>query len=244
MATFVLVHGSFHGAWCWSKVVPELEGLGHRAVAVDLPAQGDDMTPVAEASLDMNVARVVEVIEKEADPVVLVGHSFGGATITQTAEQIPERIALLVYLTAFIPLDGESVNDIMRSPLWPPEKGARAFKRSEDGLTVSVAPDVVRERFYHDCSEEDVVRCLERIRPQPFVPRDTKLRTTPERFGQVPRAFIYCTEDRSILLRVQKELAARMPCDKEASLPTSHSPFLSAPRELAKTLSDLAATGD
>jgi hypothetical protein len=99
----------------------------------------------------------------------------------------------------------------------------------------------VQERFYHDCSEEDLAYCLERIRPQPFAPRDTKLRTTPERFGQVPRAFIYCTEDRSILHRVQKELVARMPCDKEVSLPTSHSPFLSAPRELANTLSDLAA---
>jgi len=239
MATFVLVHGSFHGAWCWSKLVPELEALGHRAVAVDLPGQGDDTTPAAEATLDMNVARVVEAIEKEAEPVVLVGHSFGGATITQTAEQVPERIALLVYLTAFIPRNGESVNDIMRSPFWPAEKGARSIRRSEDGHTVSVAPEAVRERFYHDCSEEDLALCLERIRPQPFTPRDTPVRTTPERFGQVPRAYIYCTDDRSLLPRVQEEIVARMPCEKVVSLPTSHSPFLSAPAELASALSEL-----
>jgi len=241
MTTFVLVHGSFHGAWCWSKVVPELEALGHRAIALDLPGQGDDATPAADVTLDMNVARVVEVIEKEAEPVVLVGHSFGGATTTQTAEAVPERIALLVYLTAFIPRDGESVNDIVRSPLWPPEKGARAFRRSEDGHTVSVDPDAARERFYHDCSEDDLAVCFERIKPQPFTPRDTPIRTTPERFGRVPRAYIHCADDRSLLPHVQEEIVARMPCEHVVSLPTSPSPFLSAPAELAKTLSDLAA---
>lgn len=241
MATFVLVHGSFHGAWCWSKLVPELESLGHRVATLDLPAQGDDETPVAEVTFDANVTRVVEVIERQSEPVVLVGHSFGGATITATAERVPDRIALLVYITAFIPRDGESVNDITRSPLWPPEKGGRAFTRSTDGLTVSVAPEAVRDRFYHDCSDEDVALCLERIRPQPFAPRDAPVKTTSERFGRVPRAFIHCTEDRSIPLHVQQEFVTRMPCGKVASIATSHSPFLSAPVELARTLSDLVA---
>lgn len=241
MATFVLVHGSFHGAWCWFKLVPELEALGHRTVTLDLPAQGDDRTPVADVTLDMNVDRVAGVIEKQAEPVVLVGHSFGGATITGTAERIPDRIALLVYLTSFIPRDGESINDITSSPMWPPETGARAFVRSADGLTVSVAAEAVRDRFYHDCSDEDVAYCMERIRPQPFAPRAAPIRTTPERFGRVLRDYIHCEDDRSILLDVQKQIVARMPCRKVASLPTSHSPFLSAPADLARTLSELAA---
>jgi pimeloyl-ACP methyl ester carboxylesterase len=241
MATFVLVHGSFHGAWCWFKVVPELEALGHRVIAVDLPAQGDDTTPVHEATLEMNVERVVDVIEAQSEPVVLVGHSFGGATITATAERIPERIALLVYLTSFIPLSGESINDITSSPMWPREEGARAFVRSADGHSISVAAEAVRERFYHDCSDEDVDHCLERIRPQPFKPRATPIHTTPERFGSVSRAYILCAEDRSIPLEVQKKFEARMPCDKVVTIQSSHSPFLSAPGELARTLSDLAA---
>jgi pimeloyl-ACP methyl ester carboxylesterase len=240
MATFVLVHGSFHGAWCWFKLMPELEALGHRAVPLDLPAQGEDETPAAEVTLDANVARVVEVIERQSEPVILVGHSFGGATITSTAERVPDRIKLLVYITAFIPRDGESVNDITRSPLWPPEKGSRAFARSADGLTVSVAAEAVRQRFYHDCSDEDVAGCIERIRPQPFAPRDAPIRTTPERFGRVPRAYVYCADDRSIPLHVQEEFVKRMPCDDVVSLSTSHSPFLSAPAELAKALSGLA----
>ena len=239
MAIFVLVHGSFHGAWCWSKLAPELEALGHRAVTLDLPAQGDDETPIADVTFEMNVNRVAEVIGRQAEPVVLVGHSLGGATITGTAERVPDRIRLLVYLTAFIPLDGETINAITSSPEWPPETGARAFVRSADGLSVSVAPDAVRDRFYDDCSDEDVAYCMARLRPQPFAVRDTPIHTTPERFGRVPRGYIHCTEDKSLVPSVQRWMVERAPCQQVASLPTGHSAFLSAPVELAKVLSDM-----
>jgi pimeloyl-ACP methyl ester carboxylesterase len=242
MTTFVLVHGSFHGAWCWFKLVPELEALGHRAVALDLPAQGDDQTPIADVTYAMNVDRVAEAIGGQAEPVVLVGHSLGGATITGTAERVPEQIRLLVYLTAFLPRDGESVNAITSSPTWPPETGARAFVRSADGLSVSVAPEAVRERFYHDCSDEDVAYCMARLRPQPFAIRDTPIRITPERFGRVPRAYIHCTDDRSFVPSVQRAMVSQTPCQKTASVATGHSAFLAAPADLAKILSDLAAS--
>jgi pimeloyl-ACP methyl ester carboxylesterase len=241
MATFVLVHGACHGAWCWFKLIPEIEALGHRAVALDLPALGEDRTPVADVTYEMNVERVAGVIEAEREPVVLVGHSMGGATITGTAERVPERIGLLVYLTAFLPRNGESINALTNSPMWIPETGTRAIARSADGLTVSVSPEGARERFYGDCSEEDVAYCLPRLRPQPFVIRDKPMRITPERFGRVPRAYIHCTEDRSIAFAVQREMVARSPCRTVASLTTGHSPFLAAPKELATILSDIAA---
>jgi len=238
MTTFVLVHGSFHGAWCWFKLVPALEALGHSAVTLDLPAQGEDKTPIADVTYEMNVDRVAQIVGQQAEPVVLLGHSFGGATITGVAERIPERIKLLVYLTAFIPQDGESVNMITSSPAWPPETGARGFVRSADGLSVSVAPDGVRQRFYHDCSDEDFGYCMARLKPQPFGVRDTPIHTSPERFGQVPRAYIHCSDDRSILPAVQRMFVERTPCQQEVSLSTGHSPFLVAPAQLAETLSD------
>jgi pimeloyl-ACP methyl ester carboxylesterase len=242
VATFVLVHGSFHGAWCWFKLVPELEVLGHRVVTLDLPAQGDDQTPIADVTYEMNVDRVAGVVSEQGEPVVLVGHSFGGATVTGTAERIPDQIRLLVYLTAFVPLDGESVNAITALPEWPPETGARAFARSADGLSVSVAPEAVRERFYHDCSDEDVAYCMARLRPQPYAVRNTPIRTTPERFGKVPRAYIHCVDDRSIILPFQRMIVGRIPFQKVASVPTGHSPFLAAPAALAETLSDLVVS--
>lgn len=240
MPTFVLVHGSFHGAWCWFKLVPELEALGHRAVTLDLPALGEDKTPIADVTYEMNVDRVAEIIDKETDPVVLVGHSLGGATITGTAERIPDRIKLLVYMTAFIPRDGENIMSIMSSADWPPEIGTRAFVRSADGLSVSVAPEGTRDRFYHDCSDEDFDYCIARLRPQPFVIRDTPIHTSQDRFGRVPRAYIYCSDDRSIVPAVQRMMVEQTPCQQTASLATGHSPFLAAPAKLAKTLSDMA----
>ncbi len=78
MATYVLVHGAFHGAWCWTKLTPELEARGHRAVAFDLPGGGEDKTPIEQVTLDAYVERVVETVAQESERVILVGHSLGG----------------------------------------------------------------------------------------------------------------------------------------------------------------------
>ena len=92
MSTFVLVHGAFHGAWCWYKVVAALEARGHRAIAPDLPGHGLDRTPMEKCNLGLYVSTVVAAIETEKEPVVLVGHSLGGLTVTQVAERVPERV--------------------------------------------------------------------------------------------------------------------------------------------------------
>ena len=115
MATFVLVHGAFHGAWCWTKLVPELERRGHRAVAFDLPGSGEDKTPIEQVTLDGYIVRVSEVILRQPEPVILVGHSLGGISITAAAEHMPDRVRKLVYLCAFILRDGESLYSIARS---------------------------------------------------------------------------------------------------------------------------------
>lgn len=241
MATFVLVHGAGHGAWCWSRLVPELEALGHRAVTLDLPGLGDDPTPAAEVTFGGSIDRVVETVENEAEPVILVGHSLGGVSISRTAELVPDRIRLLVYLSAFLPVDGDSVDAIYLSPEWPAETATIPPVRSADGLTVSHTPEGARERFYQDCSEEDVAYCLARLRPQPLVMRHTPVRLTPERFGRVPRAYIECLNDQAAPIERQRKMVARSPCRTVVSLASGHSPFFSAPGELAKILSDMAA---
>lgn len=240
MATFVLVHGACHGAWCWSKVVPRLEALGHRAEAIDLPGLGDDKTPVHEVTYEGTIDRVVDAVERYDEPVVLVGHSLGGVSISATAERIPDRIRLLVYLSAFLPRDGDSVNAIYESPDWPQETAAPPPIRSADGLTIAHTPEGARQRFFQDCPEEDVAVALARLKPQPLVMRTTPVRVTPERFGRVPRAYIHCLDDNAAPLLRQRKMVALSPCEKIAELPTGHSPFYAAPDLLARTLSDMA----
>jgi pimeloyl-ACP methyl ester carboxylesterase len=242
MATFVLVHGAGHGAWCWFKLVPELEALGHRAVALDLPALGDDTTPISEVTYEGSIDRVVDAVSGEGEPVILVGHSLGGVSISATAERIPDQIQLLVYLTAFLPQDGDSVTAIYESPDWPAETARISPIVSADGLSVSHTPEGASERFYHDCSVEDVAYAVARLKPQPLVMRHTPVRVSPERFGRVARAYIHCLDDHAAPIERQRRMVARSPCQSVASLPTGHSPFLSAPVELAKVLSEMAAS--
>jgi pimeloyl-ACP methyl ester carboxylesterase len=237
MATFVLVHG----AWCWSKVVPGLEGLGHRAVAIDLPGLGEDTTPVAEVTFDGTIDRVVAAVEKEAEPVVLVGHSLGGVSISATAERIPDRVRLLIYLSAFLPRDGDSVNAIYEAPDWPQETAAPPPIRSADGLSISHTAEGARQRFFQDCSDADAAYAVARLKPQPLVMRTTPVQITPERFGRVPRAYIHCLNDNAAPLARQRKMVALSPCQQVAELPTGHSPFFAAPDLLVRTLADMVS---
>ncbi len=109
MTTFVLVHGAWHGAWCWDKVAAELTKAGNRVVTLDLPSHGEDKTPAHEVTLDSYAEAIAKVIRGEEEKVVLVGHSMGGIAISAAAELVPDRIQRLIYLTAFLPRDGESL---------------------------------------------------------------------------------------------------------------------------------------
>ncbi len=102
MSTFVLVHGSWHGAWCWNKLTPLLEREGHAVIAPDLPGHGEDWTPIPEISLQSYVDRVGEALDSAPEPAILVGHSMAGTVISQLAEQRPDQVAGLVYLCAFL----------------------------------------------------------------------------------------------------------------------------------------------
>ena len=236
MATFVLVHGALHGAWCWVKLVPALEARGHRAVAFDLPSLGEDRTPIAEATLERWAARIADEVKRESVPVVLVGHSLAGVAIASAAERLPERIALLVYLTAFLPRDGDSVASISASQAAKRDQGPPTFVKSADGLSFSVVPDVAGPRFYAGCSEEDIAYALARVRPQAYSMLRTAVTLTPARYGSVKRAYVECLDDGILSLGLQRDMVAKSPCAEVVSLATGHSPFFSAPGELARHL--------
>ena len=91
MATYVLVHGAWHGAWCWNKVAPLLEAKGHTVVAPDLPGHGDDDTPRAGVTLESYAKKVADVVSAQDEKVILVGHSMGGIAITAGAEWCRRR---------------------------------------------------------------------------------------------------------------------------------------------------------
>ncbi|GDY71817.1 hypothetical protein SAV31267_013020 [Streptomyces avermitilis] len=115
MSTYLLVHGAWHSGQCWERVVPLLVAAGHRVVAPSLTGHGDKAHLLSpEVGLDTHVDDVVGLItEEDLTEVVLVGHSYAGLVISSAANQVPDRIARLVYLDAMVPQDGESAADVL-----------------------------------------------------------------------------------------------------------------------------------
>jgi len=116
--TFVLVHGAWHGGWCWAAVINQLEKLGDNAYAVDLPGHGMNRADRSKVTLASYVDSVAQFIERhDLKNVVLAGHSLGGLTIPGVAAKIPSRIKRVVWVTAMVPLDGQPIIDPATSPL-------------------------------------------------------------------------------------------------------------------------------
>lgn len=243
MATFVLVHGAFHGAWCWFKLIPELEKRGQRVVALDLPGAGGDPAPVETVTLEDCARRIVGVVSGEGAPVVMVAHSLGGVPATVAAEMAPDRLRSLIYLSAFIPMDGDAFVDIRSYAGYPENPGPPHFVYSADHLTITALPELVRPRWYGDCAAADIDYALARYKPVPVAVLTTPIHVTDQRFGQVPKAYIHCELDHGAVPALQETMATAAGCQSRFTLPTSHSPFLSAPAVLADTLVRAAEAG-
>jgi pimeloyl-ACP methyl ester carboxylesterase len=237
MSAYVLIHGAWYGGWCWDKVVPLLEREGHKVVAPDLPGHGNDKTPIPEISLQAYADRVCEILDAQSESVILVGHSMGGAVITQAAEYRPDKVKKLVYLTAFLLQNGEfslQYGEQDKDTLLLPN-----LIMAEDQSCATVKEDVLKEAFYGDCSEEDVTRAKSLLVPQAAAPLATPVNTTPDNFGRVSRTYIACNRDRAISPPIQEKMYINLPCKKVIKMDTSHSPFFSAPEELAGHLLSL-----
>ena len=237
MSHFVLIHGAWHGAWCWEKVVPLVGARGHSVRAIDLPGHGADPAPPASVGWDDYMRRMGEVIEAAPEPPILVGHSLGGAVITGAADRWPERIRALVYLCAMLP----DAPDFF-SRFQPTSLLTGAIRPAAGGSVLELDPKVVRDAFYHDCSDADATRAAARLRPQPAAARQTTFELAAERFGRVPRHYVECLQDRAIDLATQRAMHAKMPCTVH-TLDASHSPFFSMPGRLVDVLVQVARFG-
>lgn len=234
--TVVLVHGAFHGGWCWDRIVPGLTAAGIRAVAVDLPGHGvGDPRPVGDLTDD--AAHVRAVLDALDGPVVLVGHSYGGAVVTEAAAGRTD-VVRLVYLAAVVPDVGESIGGASAEidPGAASMTITEAFVPSADGRAVRVAEHAVREIFYHDCSDADVAFARARLSEQSTASFASTL--TGAAWREIPSTYVLCTDDRTVPVPVQHANAARTTTILE--LATSHSPFFSAPDDLVALLVGVA----
>jgi pimeloyl-ACP methyl ester carboxylesterase len=235
----LLVHGAWHGAWCWERVISALAERDIRAVAVDLPGHGADPGPMGDLHGDAD--RVRQVLDTIDGPVVLMGHSYGGAVITDAGDH--PAVSHLVYLCA-LAIDGDE------SCMTAATQGFEAAAISQEGRpdlsagmvagpdgTTTVEASAAAACLYNDCDESTAAWATARLGPQPLV----TLQQTPRAvaWSSKPSTYVVCTDDLTIPPELQRLLAKR--CTTSVEWPTSHSPFLSRPDLVADLLADLAA---
>jgi pimeloyl-ACP methyl ester carboxylesterase len=235
MATFVLVHGGWGGGWEWRLVANQLEPRGHTVYRPTLTGLGERSHLASPAvDLETHIADVIGVLDAEdLDDVVLVGQSYGGAVVTGVADRLPGRLRNLVYLDAFVPHDGESVNDLS-----PPQFVARVRQMAAsegDGWQVPL-PFSADDFGY----PPDIARWyIPRLCPHPLATLEQPLRLTGA-INSVPRTFISCAVDDGSLFHRFGQRARDEGWDYR-SLPVGHDAQVLAPDRVAQALAEIAA---
>lgn len=232
MSEIILVHGSCHGAWCWRDVIPQLEALGHDVTAIDLPSHGNDRTPIQEVTLDLYAQAIVRAIQGKA---IVVGHSMAGYPITAAAELAPEKVAHLVYLCAYVPIEGQGLADRRRAA--PRQPLIDAVIVDDTRTSFSFDPDKAAEKLYGDVDPETAAWAISMLCPQAILPQETPVHIAHS--TQIPKSYIRCLFDDTIPSEFQFTMTEGWPAERVADMPTSHSPFFSDPAGVASLINDL-----
>lgn len=242
---FVLVHGAFHGAWCWDRVIPEFESRGHSVVTVDLPGSGSRVSEVA----DLGGYRDAVVDHLESGDV-LVGHSFGSLAISLAADAVPEEIAHLGYLNAKLPIEGRSMAAATRiDALFSGSVlrvAAAVLRLLPDGIAPVEFIDRGRalwilseraaaKRFFHDCSPEVRRWTFGQLTPQQLAPMLAPVSLPNLWRSELPRSLIAARDDK--VPNPVEKVADRLGVDP-FWIDGSHSPMLSRPGECVELIID------
>lgn len=222
----VLVHGAWHGPWCWAKVVSPLRERGFQVHTVDLPSSGPDPTRLGDLYDDAAAVRSV-LDSLEGREVVVVAHSYGGAVTTEGAAGAG-NVSHIVYLTAFMLDEGES--------LFATVGGVEPDWWIKDAEDVSVLPGRPDDIFYNDCSDEDAAGAVSRLDPQSLEAMNQPVRSVAWR--DVPTTYVICEKDNAIPVFAQEHFAER--AGDVRRLDASHSPFLSMPDQVVELITEVA----
>lgn len=242
MADYLLVHGAWHGAWCWQRVLPVLIQAGHRAHAVTLTGLGERAHLLSpDIDLETHIQDVTAAMDaEELNDVVLVVHSYAGMLGTAVADRRPERLAHLVYLDAVLPQPGEMWSSTHASDT----RLARIAAAKADPLHSFPAPDP----SVFGLSGADHAWVKRRQTPHPCGPYTHGLDFDPQRVASVPRTFINCTEpalgtidaSRSRMLDPLFWGGAWLPGSQLVEMKTGHDAMVSDPQRLLTCLLALA----
>jgi pimeloyl-ACP methyl ester carboxylesterase len=242
--SFVLVHPAWHGAWFWKKVAPLLREKGHVVVTPTLTGLGERSHLLRpEIGLDAHVLDVVNVFTYEdLHDVILVGHSSSGVVITGVADRTPERIAHVVYLDAFVPVDGQSVFDLVRPDRR--ETMEELVRTEGDGWRLPrFAPpawEVIVREMWGVTDPDDVRWMLERLGPTPVGHFRDPVRCTNPAAGQLPRTYVRCQQFPNPRFDQHAEMAQQSALWRYRELRAGHHAAVTVPGQVADLLLEIS----
>lgn len=236
---YFFVHGAWCGGWCWEKLRPLLEAEGHTVITPDMPGHGEDTSLIEEQNLEKYARAVEALIKPLNESVILVGHSFGGMITSQAACYIPNKIKKLVYISAFLPLDGQSCVGITKSihPTFHEKlvESGYDFVLSADGKTSKVVPDVCVDFVFSDIPKDMAYKLADRFGQESNAAQNQAI-VLNDRFKDIPKVYVRCVHDKVVDVSLQDKMIAETYCGEVYSLETGHCPFETAPRSLADIL--------
>ena len=234
----VLVHGAWEEANIWQAVTPVLQKDGYRVVTVTLPGRPSSPLSPDKVSLDLYRDTILSAIGNPARPVVLVGHSFGGITISVAAEAAPQKIRTLVYVAGYLPKDGQSLLDLGNSD--KDSKIGPHLQVMKDKGIIAIEYSARADLFCLDCNAQFRAAIPNLIVDEPLAPLATPVHLTADRFGTVDKVYIHTAKDQVVSPWLQAVMVAATPVRREFTVDTGHTAFLTDPIRLARDI-ELAA---
>src|SRR5262245_47288139 len=231
--TFLLVHGSWHDGSCWSAVAERLNDAGFPTLTPTL-AGHNAHDHRGRVTHDDYVSSVLEALDVESYPVVLVGHSFGGSVISRVAELRPERCRSLVYYSAFVPRDGERVADSLPAPMLAFLENAAS---ASPDRSIALPYELFRSTFANTADQATVEAIYPRLVPEPRGPIFERLSLPRfERLG-VPAAYITCRQDLTMPPGTfHPGQSGRLTAPRLIEIDGDHEALFTAPGRLAEAL--------
>lgn len=239
-SNYVLVHGAWQGPYAWQTVKANLEKDGNKVTVIELPGHGDDQTPPADITLDVYRDKVINAISAIDGKVILVGHSLGGMVISSVAEAVPAKIEKLVYIAAYLPLSGQTLDSLAHMDPDSQLGGDSTLIFNYNDFTVDVKPDEIIHLFIQDGTPQVQSLVLQNYRTEPLKPFINPVILTPKNFGSVKKVYIKTLQDHVVSPYLQGKMIEEGEVKSVYQINTGHCPFLSQPDTLTSLLTQIA----
>jgi len=236
---YVLVHGAWQAPYVWQAIKTNLEEQGNKVIVVELPGHGTDQTAPGEITLDTYKEKVIGAISAVDGKVVLVGHSLGGMIISSVAEAMPEKIEKLIYVAAYLPTTGQTLDQLAHMDR-DSHLGGDALIFHTDTYTVDVNPDQIANLFIQDGTPEIQNQVVNNYRTEPLIPFINPVTLTQQNFGSVKKIYIKTLQDHVISPYLQNQMISTTEVESVYEINTGHSPFLSKPDALTSLLTTIS----